>query len=163
MDKMIFGELSQRLLGSTAGCREDMYEPDEAGVHALFTGFRLDNAHGDDPHYNYGEMAVGIYKVDDDGGKHVEWFNLASLIALARIGARSIIDDLHSIDSVKKTYLFISQNDVSKTWSVITHSDAGSPYSLQTMQNKNNAIEWAERWKYDREVRFPNEHVHIVK
>ncbi len=73
-----------RLLKVTAGCRTDMHEPDEQDVSAIVTGYHLDNAMGDDPHSNYGEFTVGI---SNDGGESYEWFNLATLIALARKAA----------------------------------------------------------------------------
>ena len=69
-----------RLLVATKGCREDMHEPDEQGIDAQVSGFHLDNAMGDDPLTNFGEFTVGI---TSESGP-TEWFNLATLIALAR-------------------------------------------------------------------------------
>lgn len=47
---------------------------------------RLDNAMGDDPYTNCLELTVGLE--DHDG---YLWFNLASLIAIARIGAELVL------------------------------------------------------------------------
>lgn len=74
----------RRLLEQTQGCRDDMHEPIEQDVSAIVTGYHLDNAMGDDPTRNCGEFTVAI---DRDG--HREWFNLATLISLARIGAKA--------------------------------------------------------------------------
>lgn len=83
---------NERLLNCTRNCRDDMHEPDEQGISAKVTGTHLDNAMGDDPLRNMQEFTVGI--IQEDGSE--EWFNLASLIALARIGAR------HEIASAEK-------------------------------------------------------------
>ena len=72
-----------RLLRVTRECRPDMHEPDEQGVKAVVTGNHLDNAMGDSVAGSCGEFVVTIHR---DGSKS-ESFNLASLIALARIGA----------------------------------------------------------------------------
>jgi len=69
-----------RLLEVTAMCREDMHEPDEQGIDAVVSGYHLDNACDDHPAFNAGELTVGI---KNENG-HIEWFNLATLIALAR-------------------------------------------------------------------------------
>jgi len=74
-------EMLERLKIVLKDCREDMHEPDEQGITVAVTGYHLDNAMGDDPKRNCGEMTVGIMK-NHDG--HFEWFNLATLIALAR-------------------------------------------------------------------------------
>lgn len=79
----------KRLLKATNGCREDMHEPDEQGISAIVTGYRLDNAMGDNPSNNLSEFTVGIVR---DSVK-TEWFNLATLIALARIGAKSLMNE----------------------------------------------------------------------
>lgn len=79
-------KFGKRLLEATKDCREDMHEPDEQGISAIVTGYNLDNAMGDEPYNNCGEFTVAI--VQDDG--HKEWFNLATMIALARIGAKSL-------------------------------------------------------------------------
>ena len=75
----------ERLLIATKNCRHDMHEPDEQGITVMVSGYNFDNAMGDNPNDNCGEFTVAI--VQDDGSK--EWFNLATLIALARIGAKS--------------------------------------------------------------------------
>lgn len=75
----------ERLLRVTKHCRPDMHEPDEQGITVMVSGYNFDNAMGDNPNDNCGEFTVAI--VQDDGSK--EWFNLASLIALARVGAKS--------------------------------------------------------------------------
>lgn len=75
----------ERLAMATRGCRDDMHEPEEQGVSAVFSGVHLDNAHGDNPMTNNLEYTVGIIFSDPvTGVKHMEWFNLATLIALAR-------------------------------------------------------------------------------
>ena len=80
MDKML-----ERLKKVTKDCRDNMHEPDEQDLDAVVSGYLFDNAMGDDPMNNYGEMTVGIRNNNGDGlGATIEWFNLASLIALAR-------------------------------------------------------------------------------
>lgn len=71
----------KRLKSITKKCRDDMHEPDEQNINAVVAGYHLDNAMGDHPISNCGELSVGITK---DGGMTYEWFNLATLIALAR-------------------------------------------------------------------------------
>ena len=71
-------ETLARLLANTDGCREDMHEPDEQDLSAEVYGERLDNAWGDNP--NSGELIVALSTSEGDE----EWFNLATLIALAR-------------------------------------------------------------------------------
>ena len=71
----------KRLQEATKNCRKDMHEPDEQELTAVVSGYHLDNAMGDDPIYNCGELTVGLTY---DNGGHYEWFNLATLIALAR-------------------------------------------------------------------------------
>jgi hypothetical protein len=78
-----------RLLEVTRNCREDMHEPDEQGVRAFFYGYKLDNANGDRPEIYadlpaHSEMCVAIEQENAQGETQVEWFNLATLIALAR-------------------------------------------------------------------------------
>jgi hypothetical protein len=75
------------LLRITADCRDDMHEPDEQGLRASVRGRVFDNAGFDtekhvvltrkepgDPLVPYEEVAI----------------NLATLIALARVGAHSL-------------------------------------------------------------------------
>ena len=66
----------------TIDCRPDMHEPDEQGIGAVVTGLALDNAMGADPYTNCQELTVGI-TANVDG--NISWFNLADLIALARM------------------------------------------------------------------------------
>lgn len=68
------------LIEATSVCREDMHEPDEQGISAVTAGYILDNAMGDNPRYNCGELTVGIKSADGS----MQWFNLSTLIALAR-------------------------------------------------------------------------------
>jgi galactitol-specific phosphotransferase system IIB component len=77
-------EMLKRLLEVTEKCRSDMHEPDEQGISVIVTGTHLDNAMGDDPRNNCCEFTVGIKKEVSDGFEITEWFNLATLIALAR-------------------------------------------------------------------------------
>jgi PP-loop superfamily ATP-utilizing enzyme len=79
--KTIMENMLKRLVEVTKNCREDMHEPDEQGLSAVTSGFNFDNAFGDSPFTNAGELTVGIR---DDKSGHIEWFNLATLIALAR-------------------------------------------------------------------------------
>lgn len=70
------------LQNKTAECRPDMHEPDEQDIHAIVTGTHLDNAMGADPNENRCEYTVGL---GDEFGNQRVWFNLADLIALARL------------------------------------------------------------------------------
>ncbi len=70
-----------RLKAVTRECRLDMHEPDEQSMHAFFEGKTFDNAMGHDPKTNQGEMIVTLTR----GGNEPEHFNLATLIALARL------------------------------------------------------------------------------
>ena len=72
--------IQARLHSVTRDCRTDMHEPDEQDVSAVVTGLALDNAMGADPYHNCQELTVGITQ-----GVRTEWFNLADLIALARM------------------------------------------------------------------------------
>jgi len=70
-----------RLVQITKGCRHDMHEPDEQGIKAIVKGNHLDNAFGDSPpDCNCNEYTIGI----SQNGGDPEWFNLATVIALAR-------------------------------------------------------------------------------
>jgi len=75
-------ETRDRLIEHTAGCREDMHEPDNQGLTAIVSGYHLDNAMGDSPNNNCGELTVGLSYND---GHTYKWFNLATIIALARM------------------------------------------------------------------------------
>lgn len=81
------------LLEITNDCRATMHEPDEQDISAVVLGYKLDNAFGDVPWNNQGEMTIGITAEHspEDGEPATEWFNLASLIALARIGAETLL------------------------------------------------------------------------
>lgn len=71
-----------RLVKWTEKCRPDMHEPDNVGISAVMCGYILDNAFGgSDGQNNRGEMMLGLRHEDND---HIEWFNLANLIAMAR-------------------------------------------------------------------------------
>lgn len=88
---------AKRLLAFTEGCRRDMHEPDEQGFERVeLVGGHLDNACGD--HISLAAISGGYQEyvliIDrhkaDDGTTWREKFNLASIIALARIGAQSL-------------------------------------------------------------------------
>jgi len=86
-------KFDDRLLQITRGCRPDMHEPDEHGIKARIVGDHLDNAFGEDIRIeaiegNFQEFVV-ILERDTNHGRKTEKFNLATLIALARLGARS--------------------------------------------------------------------------
>ena len=76
-------DFATRLLKATKGCRTDMHEPDEEGIIAKLSGNHLDNAGGDDPTFN--EFIVTLKR-----GEMIDHFNVATLIALARIGATAL-------------------------------------------------------------------------
>ena len=96
-----------RLLSITHGCRPDMHEPNEQELFAQVVGSSanaspegvclagdLDNAMGDDP--EGGELTVSLVRdvdFDDDGNPtetRTEHFNLATLVAFARLGAHLV-------------------------------------------------------------------------
>ena len=77
----------QRLLTITEDCRIDMHEPDEQDVSARVYGQHLDNAMGESITIDDGFQE---YVVILRRGIAAEKFNLATLIALARIGAERI-------------------------------------------------------------------------
>lgn len=78
----MLAKMHQRLIEVTDGCNQIMHEPDQQGVTAVVRGDHLDNAMGDNPANNADELTIGISR---DDGQSYEWFNLASLIALARM------------------------------------------------------------------------------
>ncbi len=95
-------EWSKRLLRITRGCRPDMHEPDDQGLYAdvaatsVMHGKRmkngLDNAMGDES--GQGEYVVNLIREAQRAEGRPDWeegFNLATLIALARYGAQSIL------------------------------------------------------------------------
>lgn len=92
MSSTYLKSLGQELLLATSGCRDDMHEPDEQGVSARVIGNQLDNAFGEDIREGavlngYQELVVIINR-DVDAPR---LFNLATLIALARVGAKTIL------------------------------------------------------------------------
>ena len=89
-----------RLLRVTRECRDDMHEPDEQNLTAVVTGYLLDNAMGDDPRDNCGELTVGLVNISDPSNPRYEWFNLADLIALARVGAELKSSSLQHVRSI---------------------------------------------------------------
>jgi hypothetical protein len=80
-------KFAKRLLGITRDCRDDMHEPDNQGVFGSVTGRKLDNADGDNRASR--EFVVRLELRTPEGTGFGD-FNLATLIAFARIGARSI-------------------------------------------------------------------------
>lgn len=81
-------DMKDRLVEITKGCREDMHEPDENGVKAWIVGNHLDNAFGDSVTIdaitgNFQEFVVVIERFYGEK-HHKEFFNLATLIAVAR-------------------------------------------------------------------------------
>ncbi len=75
----------ERLTLITQGCRHDMHEPDEQQLSAHVVGLHLDNANGDNIESRaleggWQELVVVLKR---DGNTHR--FNLANLIALARL------------------------------------------------------------------------------
>jgi hypothetical protein len=73
----------ERLVECTKNCRNDMHSPDNQGISAVVTGINLDNSFGgSDPTKTQLEMMVGLKNEDNS---HIEWFNLANLIAMARM------------------------------------------------------------------------------
>ena len=73
------------LLQATEGCRDSMHEPD---MTAFLVGTHMDNAWGEGPPVlkdgwgEYAEQYLGLYPHES---ARVHWFNLADLIALARM------------------------------------------------------------------------------
>lgn len=84
----------ERLLKITDGCRPDMHEPDEQGLSASVVGTVLDNAMGNriDPFliFNGAQEIVVILDRQTDEGRITEAFNLATLIALARMADATV-------------------------------------------------------------------------
>ena len=88
-------DFGKRLLEITKNCRYDMHEPDEQGLSAFVIGNELDNAFGEDINVDmlkcgHQEIVVVLKREDVIMG---EMFNLATLIALARVGAKTIVGD----------------------------------------------------------------------
>lgn len=72
----------ERLLEMTDGCRDDMHEPDEQDLKASVFGDHLDNACADRVTIDSGYQE---YIVVLKRGGRMQKFNLANLIALARM------------------------------------------------------------------------------
>ena len=91
----------QRLLDATAGCRDDMHEPDNNGVSvANILGTLLNNATGIDLTLNaieegYQEIVVTLKQETQEDTFHHR-FNLATLIALARFGTRHLVAEKYT-------------------------------------------------------------------
>jgi hypothetical protein len=89
---------AQQLLDFTADCRDDMHEPDEQGFKRVsLVGDHLDNAFGNTIIVGaitgcYQEYVLIIERDTEEHGKVTLPINLANLIALARIGARTLSD-----------------------------------------------------------------------
>jgi len=87
-------EIGENLLNITIGCRSDMHEPDEQGLSATVIGDYLDNMFGNSN--ASGELIIALERRDENDEDdendifNVKTFNLADLIALARIGAETI-------------------------------------------------------------------------
>ena len=78
-------DFNERLLAITKGCRHDMHEPDEQGLSARIVGDELDNAFGEQETAHLGFQEIVAILTREGAGE--ERFNLATLIALARVGA----------------------------------------------------------------------------
>lgn len=98
-------QFGERLLYITQNCREDMHEPDEQDLKAFVIGNHLDNAFGDSIVPELIESLIHEYIVIMermvDGDKNFkekffvhDKFNLATLIALARIGAEKLNENI---------------------------------------------------------------------
>lgn len=75
----------KRLIEFTKECRFDMHEPDEQGLKARVIGDHLDNACGNRIDLDAIEKSYQEYVVVLEKGTAIERFNLATLIALARL------------------------------------------------------------------------------
>ena len=75
-------EALERLQKITVKCREDMHEPDNQGISAHVLGDHLDNAFGN--RLDSDELIICIVRKKPSGEWESEYFNLATLIALAR-------------------------------------------------------------------------------
>ena len=88
-------KIGKELLSVTEGCRPDIHEPDEQGLSAKVLGTTFDNAFGNDVDHDLlqrgcQEIVIIFEKEEDNSYKtNTTVFNLADLIALARIGAKN--------------------------------------------------------------------------
>ena len=92
-------DFRDKLLNITYGCRIDMHEPDEQDLEVpMVIGEHLDNAFGDhiEPKlikYGRQEYIVVMHRYKNSTKEVLDYsFNLATLIAYARIGARMVKD-----------------------------------------------------------------------
>ena len=74
-------ETLEKLLQITEGCRDDMHEPDEQGLSAKVLGVKLDNAF---PSTTLSHEIRVMLTRGSGNDFDTEFFNLATLIALAR-------------------------------------------------------------------------------
>jgi hypothetical protein len=96
------------LMTITRGCSFDMHEPDNQGITDVrVTGWHLDNAMGIDNVYGaqvpdrFGELAVRIRRETPQGSYEEKWFNLADILALARL-AMLVMTTIGEEDSEEK-------------------------------------------------------------
>jgi hypothetical protein len=96
-------EFAQRLLFLTGRCRDDMHEPDEQGFkHVQLVGDHLDNAMGDFVDAKmirecFQEYVLFLGHESGAGyDSYRDGFNLATLIAFARIGAIVVRGEVES-------------------------------------------------------------------
>jgi len=88
-----FQGVCRELLTATEGCRPDMHEPDEQDISVRVIGDHLDNACGTeiregDIIHGYQEIVVLLKRAGS-----LYRFNLADLIALARMAAAKLLAD----------------------------------------------------------------------
>lgn len=87
---------AKTLLILTKGARDDFHEPDEQGITlTAMVGTKLDNAMGceiDEQRIRRGiqEAVIVLDRSDDDTDDGTVAFNLATIIAMARVGAKVI-------------------------------------------------------------------------
>ena len=96
--------IAEELLAITKGCRDDMHEPDEQELElGGICGTKLDNAFGSDVRERavldgYQEVVFSLRRTHyDKSGEYdsekLTKFNLATVIALARIGAAKLLEE----------------------------------------------------------------------
>lgn len=86
-------KFADRLIKITEFCRDDMHKPDEQGLYARIVGNHLNNAFDEDIRIeaiegDFQEFVVILERDESIPRAKKEKFNLATLIALARIGAK---------------------------------------------------------------------------
>lgn len=120
------------------GLREDWHEPDEQGVEAYVRDNDkvFDNAHGDQP--GYGEMTLNLW-ITGKGGDHSPYdiyLNLATLCALATIGAGVVLGETQPTSKVNENLIKVpvipedelprfSRNDLAMILSTVLKSIGG--------------------------------------